>query len=117
MTLHRPDTVLREPDQERPESLDSDLCQSCGACCAYSAEWPRFTLEADEDLDRIPEALVDPGLGGMRCDGERCSALQGEVGVATACAIYAVRPLVCRDCLPGDEACAMARRRYGFAPL
>ncbi len=117
VTLHRPDPVIREPDQERPESLDSDLCQSCGACCAYSADWPRFTLEPDEDLDRIPEALVDPGLGGMRCDGERCSALQGKVGVATACAIYAVRPLVCRDCLPGDEACVMARRRYGFAPL
>ena len=21
------------------------LCQSCGACCAYSAEWPRFSKE------------------------------------------------------------------------
>ncbi len=108
---------MPDPLDDRPESLDSDLCQSCGACCATSAEWPRFTLESDEDLDRIPEAFVDPGLGGMRCEGDRCSALRGEVGVGTACGIYELRPLVCRDCLPGDEACAIARRRYGFPPV
>jgi Fe-S-cluster containining protein len=24
---------------------DEALCQACGACCAYSADWPRFGLE------------------------------------------------------------------------
>jgi|GEM_PF-3617121 len=22
-------------------------CQTCGACCSYSSEWPRFTMESD----------------------------------------------------------------------
>jgi len=46
-----------------------------------------------------------------------CTALVGEVGIATSCAIYAVRPEVCRACEPGDEACRMARRRFNLPPL
>ncbi len=95
----------------------STLCQSCGACCAYSAEWPRFSLESDAALDAIPPALIDDALGKMRCSGDRCAALSGEIGVATACSIYAVRPEVCRACQPGDPECNMARARYGFAPI
>jgi Fe-S-cluster containining protein len=48
----------------------------------------------------------------MRCEGGRCAALQGEIGKATACGIYAVRPEVCRTCMPGDAECAMARRKF-----
>jgi len=87
-------------------------CQACGACCSFSAEWPRFSLEDDAALDRIPRAFVDDSLGRMRCEGDRCAALVGDVGVATSCAVYAVRPDVCRACVPGDDACAMARRRF-----
>ena len=93
---------------------DVPSCQSCGACCAYSREWPRFTLEDDADLARIPAGLVDDSLGRMRCEGERCAALSGEIGVGTACTIYDVRPQVCRACLPGDDACRMARAHYGL---
>lgn len=89
-------------------------CQACGACCSYSQDWPRFSTEDDADLARIPPAFVDEGGTGMRCDGDRCSALLGEVGVATSCAVYAVRPDVCRTCLPGDAECLMARRRFGL---
>jgi Fe-S-cluster containining protein len=96
---------------------DSALCQSCGACCSYSKEWPRFSTEEDADLDRIPPALVDDSQGRMRCNGDRCMALVGEVGVATACSIYAARPQVCRTCLPGDEACRLARIRFGLVPI
>ena len=53
----------------------------------------------------------------MRCDGDRCAALQGKVGEATSCAIYAVRPEVCRTCMPGDAECAMARRKFGLPVL
>jgi uncharacterized protein len=95
----------------------SALCQSCGACCAYSKEWPRFSTEEDADLARIPPAYVDDGQGRMRCDGDRCSALTGEIGIATACAVYPVRPEVCRTCLPGDHACQIARRRFGLPPI
>ena len=92
-------------------------CQTCGACCSYSQNWPRFTTEDDAALDLIPQAFVNEKLSGMRCDGERCSALQGKVGVATSCAIYAMRPEVCRTCMPGDAECATARRSYGLAPV
>ncbi|MFV3075795.1 YkgJ family cysteine cluster protein [Niveispirillum fermenti] len=89
-------------------------CQDCGACCAYAADWPRFTLEEDADIDRIPVAMVAPDGSGMGWTGTRCTALQGEVGKTTSCSIYADRPLVCRDCVAGDEACLMARERYGL---
>jgi uncharacterized protein len=68
------------------------ICQSCGACCAYSANWPR-------------------------CDGDRCAALAGKIGVATSCTIYDVRPEVCRSCMPGDAECDMARKRHGLPRL
>lgn len=97
-----------------PATLDLSHCSGCGACCAFSAEWPRFTTESDEDLDRIPRAFVDDRRGVMRCDGDRCSALTGRVGVSTSCAIYVDRPEVCRACEPGDGACLMARRRFGL---
>lgn len=92
-------------------------CQSCGACCSYSSNWPRFTVEDDAALDLIPERFVNDRLSGMRCDGDRCTALTGRVGVSTACGIYAVRPEVCRTCMPGDPECAMARRRFGLGEL
>jgi Fe-S-cluster containining protein len=99
------------------ESQDDDvslMCRACGACCSYSPEWPRFSLESDADIERIPRELVDDGAGRMRCNGDRCTALVGEVGKSTSCAIYAVRPDVCRTCLPGDDECLTARRRFGL---
>lgn len=92
----------------------ADACRACGACCAYSAEWPRFSLETDAELARIPQAFVDDGRGRMRCEGDRCAALVGEVGIATSCAVYSARPEVCRACMPGDDACQMARRRFNL---
>ena len=89
---------------------------SCGACCAFSKDWPRFSTETDADIDRIPLEFIDQRLGRMRCDGDRCSALKGEVGIATSCRIYDVRPEVCRACIPGDDACRMARQRFGLRP-
>jgi Fe-S-cluster containining protein len=98
-------------------ATDESPCQGCGACCGYSANWPRFTLEDDAALALIPERLVNDRLSGMRCDGDRCCALAGQIGKATACAIYAVRPEVCRTCMPGDVECAKARRRFGLPVL
>jgi len=95
-------------------TLDAATCQTCGACCSYSSEWPRFSLEDDAALDRIPRAFVDDTQGRMRCDGNRCTALVGDVGVATACAIYSIRPDVCKACEPGDDACLMARRHFNL---
>ncbi|MCM2291855.1 YkgJ family cysteine cluster protein [Allorhizobium sp. BGMRC 0089] len=100
-----------------PEIFD---CQSCGACCAYQADWPRFSLESDEQLAAIPEALVADDLSGMKfltdAAGKiRCAALTGVVGQHVGCSVYTVRPQVCRDCMPGDPECHMARQALGFA--
>jgi Fe-S-cluster containining protein len=96
---------------------DQNPCQTCGACCAYSANWPRFSIEEDAALALIPAEFVNARASGMRCDADRCAALQGKIGVATACAIYAVRPEVCRTCMPGDAECTMARRKFGLPVL
>jgi uncharacterized protein len=88
------------------------LCRSCGACCSFSRHWPRFTTEDECDLDRIPRVFADHHLGRMQCDGDRCAALVGEVGISTSCAVYSVRPEVCRACEPGDEACQLARQWF-----
>jgi len=90
-------------------------CQSCGACCSYSAEWPRFSVESDAALDLIPPALVAVDLSGMACENGRCLALAGQVGEGTACTIYALRPEVCRECQPGDPECLIARTAHGLS--
>ncbi len=53
----------------------------------------------------------------MNSAGNRCLALLGEVGTWTSCSIYDVRPIVCRDCIPGDDACAIARSAVGLQVL
>lgn len=95
------------------EVVDWD-CQTCGACCSYSSEWPRFTMETDEAIDLIPAELTSADGRGMRCEGSRCSALAGKVGTHAACTIYDVRPDVCRACNPGDDECRTARAAFGL---
>ena len=104
-------------EKNGPATDIESLCQACGACCSYSSNWPRFTTEDDVALDLIPKKFVNEKLSGMRCDGDRCSALSGKIGVATSCGIYAVRPEVCRTCMPGDPECKMARGRHGLPAL
>ena len=104
-------------DTDALRDLSENPCVSCGACCAYSENWPRFSTEDDAALDLIPKALVNARSSGMRCEGDRCAALSGKVGVATSCTIHAVRPEVCRTCMPGDVECTMARRKFGLPAL
>jgi Fe-S-cluster containining protein len=89
-------------------------CRTCGACCSYAPDWPRFTLESDAEIARIPAALMNAAGTGIRCSGDRCAALTGTVGTGVSCGIYAIRPNVCQDCMPGDEACRLARTRFGL---
>jgi Fe-S-cluster containining protein len=97
--------------------IEDVSCQACGACCSYSADWPRFSTESDAELDLIPAKYVAVDQSGMRCDGSRCSALAGQVGSHTSCQVYDVRPEVCRDCLPGDPACLIARAEFGMPAI
>jgi uncharacterized protein len=103
--------VSTQDDDDAGSDAKAGLdCQSCGACCAYSAQWPRFSLEDEAELARIPSQYVDDSQSGMRCEGARCSALIGIIGFSTQCAVYSVRPQVCRACLPYDDECLLARR-------
>ena len=95
----------------------ADPCRSCGACCSFSARWPSFTTDSDADIAAIPSAYVNDDKSGMHCRGNRCSALAGEVGIATTCLIHAVRPDVCRACNPRDAECGIARKAFGLAEL
>lgn len=99
------------------EAEEPSPCRTCGACCSFARDWPRFSTEDDAALARIPAKFVAADQSGMRCDGNRCSALSGVVGAAATCSIYDVRPDVCRACEPGDEACNMARRHFGLSAL
>lgn len=77
----------------------------------------------------MPAALSVPVIGrlvrmrGTDAAPPRCVALEGQVGEAVRCTIYADRPSPCRDFAPyaslgmADEACARARRRHGLQPL
>ena len=104
-------------------------CQSCGACCASF----RVSFYRGEALHGDPEAVpaeltevVAPFRVAMRRDGEdrlRCVALEGEVGSAVACSIYARRPSPCREFRASwedgrvDARCDAARARHGLHPL
>lgn len=98
-------------------ATEASPCQTCAACCSYSHQWPRFTTESDSEIARIASEFIDDSLWRMRCNGDRCAALVGEVGASTSCAIYAVRPEVCRACEPGDGACQMARQKFGLPAI
>ena len=92
-------------------------CKACGACCSFSADWPRFSTEDEADLGLIPAKYVSEDESGMRCDGVRCTALAGKVGESTSCGIYDIRPDVCRACVPGGDDCGMARQAHGLRML
>ncbi len=89
-------------------------CQTCGACCAYSHDWPE--LGDDPDGDGIPIELIDCDTGRMKCDGDRCVALTGEIGVSVSCSVYAERPAVCREFDPAERAkdCNIVRAWHGL---
>jgi Fe-S-cluster containining protein len=99
------------------EPAPSSTCTSCGACCACDPEWPRITLESEAEIAAIPIALLSENQSTMLWTGSRCAALDGVVGMATRCTVYAARPIVCRDCQPGDDACNIARDLHGLPPL
>lgn len=104
-------------------------CQRCGACCAsfrVAFHWS----EADASLGgQVPPELaekLDPhrlAMRGTQASRPRCVALEGRVGEAVRCGIYAQRPSVCREVAPAWEAgrpspqCDKARRAHGLQPL
>lgn len=98
-------------DEQRSDAAATALhCRDCGACCAYSESWPAFI--GDSDGAGIPEEYIDFDHARMQCYGQRCSALAGEIGRRVHCAVYANRPLVCREFQAGSDDCIMVRRSF-----
>jgi Fe-S-cluster containining protein len=87
-------------------------CLTCGGCCAWSASWP--VLIGERDGEGIAEDLIDIDNRRMQSWGDRCAALEGELGKHVGCSVYARRPLVCREFQAGSEDCMMVRRKFRF---
>lgn len=87
-------------------------CVSCGGCCAWSETWPVFI--GDGDGQGIPEDVIDFEHGRMLSHGNRCAALEGQLGQRVSCSVYANRPLVCREFQAGSEDCRMVRKSLGL---
>ncbi|WJV64511.1 YkgJ family cysteine cluster protein [Pectobacteriaceae bacterium C52] len=103
-------------------------CMQCGACCSYfrvSFYW----AEADDGVGAVPVSLTEPISPFLRCmqgtnrKSPRCCALDGEIGIAVRCRIYANRPSTCHEFSPSgensqiNEACDRARAYYGLPAL
>ncbi|KAF0811613.1 hypothetical protein IGB42_03902 [Andreprevotia sp. IGB-42] len=101
----------------------SEACQSCGACCAsyrVSFYWgetdaaPGGTVPAHLTIPVTPHHVA---MRGTEHKPVHCVALQGTVGVAVGCSIYAARSSTCREFDAGDERCNDARWRHGLPAL
>jgi uncharacterized protein len=106
-----------------------DICGRCGACCAAFRVDFHFSELASHMADGVPDALAvgvtetTLRMCGTDAAQPRCIALEGEIGVAVHCRIYAARPSPCRDFAPyanlgiSEDACDRARRKHGLPPL
>lgn len=100
-------------------------CQACGACCCNTernrgagiVEYIEVTRA--KRLYRLQRETLrklgfrdERGLWHLRLvgDEQRCIALEGEIGVRVACTIYPTRPAGCKNVMPGDDECMLARQ-------
>jgi Fe-S-cluster containining protein len=97
-----------------------NVCQQCGACCAFfrvSFYW------AEAAQRRLPDSCIEQlnahlaSMAGTNQPAPRCRALQGEVGKQVTCLVYPARPSPCREVQPGDDKCNQARAKHGLHPL
>lgn len=108
---------------------NKNYCLDCGACCAYfKVYFPKN--ESSDNGGLVPaqkitfydkKHLVMKGREKFR-DGNRCSALDGEIGKEVSCNIYENRPSVCRAFEvvyangKQNPRCRKAREFYGLTP-
>jgi len=99
----------------RPLAAAVNPCMSCGACCAsfrVSFYWAEASGLPDALTERV--SPLYSCMAGTHSKTPRCAALQGEVGGAVACSVYAQRPSPCREVVAGDAKCLTARQRHGL---
>jgi hypothetical protein len=90
-------------------------CLACGACCREGFDSVTVGVR-DAVVWRQPQMVVKQGpVFTLLRTGERCAALELTGPTACRCAIYQDRPQACRDLMPGDRRCLVARRRVGLS--
>lgn len=94
---------------------DSDICMSCGACCA--AFRVSFYWAEGESLGIPEEMTVKVNdfytcMKGTESKPVKCIALAGEVGQSVACQIYDRRSSTCQSVQVGDAQCLKARHYH-----
>ena len=100
---------------------------TCGACCCNSdtnrAEGFIDYVEvfSNDALRRRPDLMSKLTVRNVArqvhlklTEDGRCVALQGALGQSVHCAIYDLRPAVCRRVQPYSEECLNARRERGI---
>ena len=98
----------------------SQVCQQCGACCAYfrvSFYWTETDAHPEGTVPAELTTPITPHLVAMRgtdIKQPRCIALDGTVGVSVSCTIYPQRSTSCHDCEAGSEKCNRARLKHGL---
>jgi Fe-S-cluster containining protein len=106
-------------------------CLRCGACCAAFRVAFHWSEAQPHKPDGVPATLATPlrvhELAMRGTDDAlspvRCVALQGTVGTAASCRIYASRPSPCRELGAAWETgepspqCDRARAVHGLLPL
>jgi hypothetical protein len=89
-------------------------CRACGACCREGFD--TVTVGMREAVVWRQPALVvrsGPRFQLLRAN-QRCAALEETAPAAYRCTIYQDRPQACREVMPGDRRCLVARRRVGL---
>lgn len=117
-----------EPSTPPAASLAERVCMACGACCALHVSFHRG--ETDRFGGPVPWRLAVPygapehvALRQTDSEDPRCVALEGTIGRATRCGMYANRPSPCRDFEPSwltgapNPWCDEARARQGLPVL
>lgn len=100
---------------------DAPDCVTCGACCF--SELPEYVRVFGVDADRMDERALgytefDGHRSAMRMENGRCAALVVDPDARRyTCAIYAMRPDVCRSLEPGSGACEADRHAKHERPL
>ena len=109
--------------------MSANPCIECGACCAHFRVSFHWSEAASAHGGLTPAELttkVSPHHAAMQgtCGAApRCVALDGEIGKAVSCRIYAQRPSPCREFEASwvngvrSERCDAARAAHGLPPL
>ncbi|EZI29388.1 YkgJ family cysteine cluster protein [Pseudomonas extremaustralis] len=107
---------------------EASPCLNCGACCSHfrvSFFWGECASSGGTVPDDLVVQISPSRVAMIGTDQKpaRCCSLEGTVGQATSCSIYAQRSSVCREFESSwsqgvqNIDCDTARAAFGLAPL